>query len=262
MGRLDGKVVLITGAARGIGAATAELFAEEGARLMLTDVLEDELRQTAERIGPERALWQRVDVTERTQIEASVAATVARFGGLDATILNAGMFGQMHSVDEYPEELFDRVVSVNLKGVWHGLRAAVPEMRKRGGGSIVITSSTQGHSGYYLSSPYTATKHAVVGVMRNAAVELAAENIRVNTVHPGLTDTEMMGGLHRTAAPDAPQAAMDAFATAPPMRRYAKPREIAQMMLFLASDESSYCTGSCYMVDGGLLAYHGGPPPE
>lgn len=262
MGRLDGKVALITGAARGIGAAAARLFAEQGARLMLVDVLDAELQALADSIGSDKAAWQHVDVTDKHQIESSVARAVELFGGLDISVLNAGVFGEMHSVEDYPEELFDRVVDINLKGVWHGVRASVPEMRKRGAGSIVITSSTQGHSAYYLSSPYTTTKHAVVGIMRNAAVELAHENIRVNTVHPGLTDTDMMGDLHRAASPDDPDAAMQAFATAPPMRRYGTPREVAQMMLFLAGDESSYCTGSCYMVDGGLLTYHGGPAPS
>lgn len=261
MKRLDGKVALITGAARGIGAATAERFVEEGAQVMLTDVLEPELRALADRLGAGFAAWQVVDASQRDQVERSVEAAVEQFGGLDIAVLNAGIFGEMQAVDQYSESLFDRVLEINLKGVWHGLRTAIGPMRRRGGGSIVITSSTQGHSGYYLSSPYTTTKHAVVGIMRNAAVELAVDNIRVNTVHPGLTDTEMMGGLHRTASPDDPSAAMQAFATAPPMRRYGSPREVANMMLFLASDEASYCTGSCYMVDGGLLAYHGGPPP-
>jgi NAD(P)-dependent dehydrogenase (short-subunit alcohol dehydrogenase family) len=190
-----------------------------------------------------------------------VATAVKAFGGLDIAVLNAGVFGDMATVTDYSEEMFDRVISINLKAVWHGVRAAIPEMRKRGKGSIVITSSTQGLSGYYLSSPYTASKHGVVGIMRNAAVELAKENIRVNTVHPGLTDTQMMGRLRNEANPDSPSAVMDAFAQAAPIGRYAHPREIAQMMLFLGSDEASYCTGGCYVVDGGLLAYHGGPAP-
>lgn len=261
MKRLEGKVAIITGASGGIGAATAKRFAEEGAKVVLADIDEAKVKEVADSIGG-GAIGLGVDVSDKQSIQALVDTASEAFGGVDIAVLNAGMFGEMRTVTDYPEELFDRVVNVNMKGVWHGLRAVVPEMRKRGGGSIVITSSTQGLSGYYVSSPYTASKHAVVGIMRNAAVELARENIRVNTVHPGMTDTQMMGQLHTTANPDNPDAVMDVFAQAAPIGRYADPREIANAMLFLASDESSYCTGSCLVADGGLLAYHGGPAPE
>jgi len=196
------------------------------------------------------------------QVQALIDFAVEKFDGLDIAVLNAGMFGSLSGVLDYPEDMFDKVLGVNLKGVWYGLRSAAEVMLKSGGGSIIITSSTQGLSGYYNSSPYTTTKHAVVGIMRNAAVELARNNIRVNTVHPGFVDTDMMGLLHSTANPDDPAAVMNSFSEAPPIGRYAKPREIAQMMLFLAGDEASYCTGSCFVVDGGLLAFHGGPTPD
>ncbi len=261
MARLTGKVALITGASRGIGAATAERFVEEGANVVLTDIDEAAVADVAKQLG-DQAISLCVDVTDKSSVDGAVANAVETFGGLDIAVLNAGVFGELKTVTDYPEELFDKVVDVNMKGVWYGLRASVPEMRKRGKGSIVITSSTQGHSGYYFSSPYTASKHAVVGIMRNAAIELARENIRVNTVHPGMTDTQMMGDLHATSNPDDPGAVMDIFAKAAPIGRYAAPREIANVMLFLGSDESSYCTGSCIVADGGLLAYHGGPAPE
>ena len=218
-------------------------------------------RSACESIG-DSATYLVADVTKKEDVQAVVDLAVDKFGGLDIAVLNAGMFGEMSGVLEYPEEIFDKVLEVNLKGVWYGLRSAATAMRQRGTGSIVITSSTQGLSGYYNSSPYTTTKHAVVGIMRNAAVELAKENIRVNTVHPGFVDTDMMDLLHSTANPEDPKSVMDSFAVAPPIGRYAKPKEIAQMILFLGSDEASYCTGSCFVVDGGLLAYHGGPAPD
>ncbi|MEM8564110.1 MAG: SDR family NAD(P)-dependent oxidoreductase, partial [Pseudomonadota bacterium] len=261
LARLDGKVAIVTGAAGGIGLATASLFAGEGAKVVLSDIDEARLQAASEQIG-DAAVFQRADVAKEAEVQALVDLAVSRFGGLDIAVLNAGMFGTLSGVLDYPEETFDKVIDVNLKGVWHGLRTAAVAMRARGAGSIVITSSTQGLSGYYNSSPYTASKHAVVGIMRNAAVELARDNIRVNTVHPGFVDTDMMGSLHSSANPEDPASVMASFEGAPPIGRYAKPSEIAPMMLFLASDEASYCTGSCFVVDGGLLAYHGGPAPE
>ena len=258
--RLEGKVAVVTGAAGGIGLATAELFLAEGASVVLSDIDEGKLSSACESLG-DRASYLVCDVTKESQVQGLIDFAVGKFGGLDIAVLNAGMFGTLSGVLDYPENMFDKVLDVNLKGVWYGLRTAARAMLQRGGGSIVITSSTQGLSGYYNSSPYTTTKHAVVGIMRNAAVELAKENVRVNTVHPGFVDTDMMDFLHSTSNPDDPKAVMDNFAEAPPIGRYAKPREIAQMMLFLASDEASYCTGSCFVVDGGLLAYHGGPSP-
>jgi NAD(P)-dependent dehydrogenase (short-subunit alcohol dehydrogenase family) len=258
---LDGKVAVVTGAAGGIGLATARLFVEEGARVVLSDIDEQELIGACESLGDDAA-YLVCDVTKESQVQALIEFAVEKFDGLDIAVLNAGIFGSLSGVMDYPETMFDKVLDVNLKGVWYGLRSAARAMLERGGGSIVITSSTQGLSGYYNSSPYTTTKHAVVGIMRNAAVELAKKNIRVNTVHPGFVDTDMMGLLHSTANPDDPMAVMNSFAESPPIGRYAKPREIAQMMLFLASDDASYCTGSCFVVDGGLLAYHGGPAPD
>ncbi|WP_243653976.1 SDR family NAD(P)-dependent oxidoreductase [Pseudonocardia endophytica] len=256
------KVSIVTGASGGIGSATANALAEAGGAVLMVDLDRDALDVARSKIPHARVETFAADVTDKDQVEAYTTKAVELFGGLDAVILNAGLFGSGYSVGDYPEELFDKVLAVNLKGPWYGLRAALPHLRRRGRGSIVITSSTQGLSGYYGSSPYTTSKHGVVGMARNAAVELATEAIRVNTVHPGMTDTSMMGGLHQEANPDDPQSVMDAFAAAPPIKRYAQPDEIAQVMLFLASDASSYCTGSTFVVDGGLLAYHGGPSPE
>lgn len=261
MDTMTDKVSIVTGAAGGIGTAAAQSLADAGSAVLMVDFDAEALAAARERVTGDNIDIFTADVTDREQVEAYTQYAVDSFGGLDAVILNAGTFGASYSLMDYPEDLFDRVVAINMKGVWYGLRAAVPHLRKRGGGSVVITSSTQGLSGYYASSPYTASKHAVVGIMRNAAVELAPEGIRVNTVHPGFTDTSMMGGLHSDANPDDPQAVMDAFAMSAPIGRYAQPREIAELMLFLASNASSYCTGGTYVADGALLAYHGGPRP-
>lgn len=262
MGSMDGRVSVVTGAAGGIGTAAARALAGAGSKVLMVDQDGDSLRAARDAVAADGLETVVADVTDREQVDGYTARAVELFGRLDAVLLNAGVFGQSAMLTDYPEELFDRVLAVNVKGVWYGLRAAVRHLRDHGGGSVVITSSTQGLSGYYASSPYTVSKHAVVGMARNAAVELATEGIRVNTVHPGMTDTSMMAGLHAKANPDDPGAVKAAFAQAPPMKRYAQPEEIAQVMLFLASDASSYCTGATFVADGGLLAYHGGPSPE
>tara|TARA_R110001599_G_scaffold65838_2_gene185762 strand:- start:10357 stop:11214 length:858 start_codon:yes stop_codon:yes gene_type:complete len=261
MGRLNNKVAVITGAAGGIGAAAAEIFVREGAKVVVSDLAGEQLAELAHRLG-DNAIAFPCNVTDKAEVEALMDKAIEQFGGLDAVVLNAGLFGELTGLLDYTDDAYERVINVNQKGVWYGLRAAARRMLERTGGSIVITSSTQGFSGYYNSAPYTASKHAVMGIMRNAAIEFAKKGVRVNTVHPGLTDTSMMGGLHSEASPDNPAAVMEGFAVAAPMGRYARPEEIANMMLFLASDEASYCTGGTYAVDGGLLAYHGGPHPE
>lgn len=258
MDRLADKVALITGAAGGIGAAAAALFAAEGAKVVIVDVAEAGILAVADRLG-DAAVGVAADISKPGAMDDAVRLAQDRFGGLDIAVLNAGIFGDLEPLADYPESTFDRVMDVNLKGVWHGVRAAIPAMRARGKGSIVINSSTTGLSGYYSASAYSISKHGVIGIMRNAAIELAKENIRVNSVHPGFVETGMMDHVHSGANPDAPEAVQDAFAQAIPMGRYAQPVEIAQLMLFLGSDEASYCTGGCYVADGGLLTYHGGP---
>ncbi|SEB31618.1 SDR family NAD(P)-dependent oxidoreductase [Rhodococcus koreensis] len=261
MGRMQDMVAIVTGAASGIGAAAAQRLVEEGASVLLVDRSEENLERVAAGLDGNVDIAA-ADISDRGQVDDYTRRAVERFGGLDAVLLNAGIFGDMAPVDAYDEKRFDEVISVNVKGTWHGLRAAVPHLRNRGGGSIVVTSSTQGLSAYFHSSPYTASKHAVVGIAKNAAMDLARDNIRVNTVHPGIIDTRMMGELHETASPQDPDAAMTAFATSIPMGRYGRPAEIADLMLFLASNDSSYCTGGTFVADGGLTAFHGGPIPD
>jgi NAD(P)-dependent dehydrogenase (short-subunit alcohol dehydrogenase family) len=256
MDRLKNKVAIITGAAGGIGSAAVRLFVEEGAKVLAVDQSEAALAEAITGLDPACVSAYAADVTREDQVEAYTQAAVSRYGGLDIAILNAGVFGGLAPITEFTAEAFDRITAVNMRGPWFGIRAAFPHMKARGGGSIVITSSIQGISAIPFSTGYTTTKHAVVGMMRGAALEGAQHNIRVNTVNPGLTDTSMMGGIHESQAQGNVSAAavMDAWAATAPMRRYAKPREIAHMMLFLASDDASYCSGSTYVVDGGLTA--------
>jgi NAD(P)-dependent dehydrogenase (short-subunit alcohol dehydrogenase family) len=249
MNRLDGKVAIITGAARGIGAAAARIFAAEGAKVMLADVLAEPLAGLARELG-DRASSRVTDVTDEADMKALVAATVERFGRLDVAVLNAGIEGKVSALVDYPADMFDKVMAVNVRGVWLGLKYAMPAMPS--GGSIVITSSTSGIRATPNLSAYTASKHAVIGLMRSAALEGAAKNVRVNTVNPSPIDTPMIASLEvqrgMSGRNDQP------MARGTPLGRYGKPEEVAKLMLFLASDESSFCTGGVYMVDGGVSA--------
>ena len=260
MAHLEGKVAVITGATGGIGRAAARLFADEGARVALVDLDESALQEVVQSIGEERASYTAADVTQPDQTQAYVNAAVERWGGIDVLLANAGIEGAMYSIPDYPLDLFDRVMAVNVRGVWLGIKYAVPAMERRGGGSIVITSSTAGISGTPNMSAYNTSKHAVIGLMRTAALECAPMGIRVNTVNPAPIETRMMRSIEemRVAAMDDASVTVDQVkqvtATRIPLERYGNPEEVAQLMLFLASDDSSFCTGGVYMVDGGRSA--------
>ena len=260
MVRLEGKVAVITGAAGGIGRAAARLFADEGARLALVDLDETALQDTVRSIGEDRASYTVADVTQPDQTQAYVNAAVNRWGGIDVFLANAGIEGTLSPIPDYPIDIFDRVMAVNVRGVWLGIKYVVPVMRQRGGGSIVITSSTAGIGGTPAMSAYTTSKHAVIGLMRTAALEGAPLGIRVNTVNPAPIETRMMRSIEeqRVAALDdssiSVEQVKEAAAARIPLERYGNPEEVAQLMLFLASDDSSFCTGGVYMVDGGRSA--------
>ncbi len=260
MARLDGKVAVITGATGGIGREASRLFAEEGARVALVDLDEVALRQLVADIGEERASYTAADVTQPDQTQAYVEAAKSRWGGIDILLANAGIEGTLSTIPEYPIDVFDRVMAVNVRGVWLGIKYAVPAMQERGGGSIVITSSTAGIGGAAEMSAYNTSKHAVIGMMRCAALECAPHGIRVNTVNPAPIETRMMRSIEeqRAAALDDNTITVDtmkrSYADRIPLRRYGNPEEVARMMLFLGSDESSFCTGGVYMVDGGRSA--------
>lgn len=252
MSRLAGKVAIITGGAAGIGLATAARFVQEGAKVLLVDIEAQMLQEAAATMDSEAVSTMVADVTQPEEVAGYVKTAVSRYGGIDILINNAGIEGDVVSTRDYSIEMFDKVMAVNVRGVWLGMKYVIPEMEKRGGGSIVITSSMAGVAGAPGFAPYAASKHAVVGLMRSIAGECAPLGIRINTVNPGLIATRMTESLTEQINPqDAAQAWRD-YEERIPLKRFGTPEEVAQLMLFLASDESSYCTGGVYAVDGGM----------
>lgn len=255
MTQLRNKVAIVTGGARGIGLAAATRFVREGAKVLLVDQSEDALRAAVDAIGSDAVSHAVADVSQPGQVERYTRLAVERYGGIDVFINNAGIEGECQPIVDYPVDIFDRVMAVNARGAWLGLKYVIPEMQKRGGGSIVITSSVAGVAGFAGLSAYTASKHAVVGMMRCAAAECAPMKIRVNTVNPGPIDTHMIHAVEEKIAPGDPERARQGFLAEIPLQRYGTPEEIADLMLFLASDRSSYCTGGVFMIDGGMAKH-------
>jgi NAD(P)-dependent dehydrogenase (short-subunit alcohol dehydrogenase family) len=251
MDRLNGKVAVITGGAGGIGRAAGALFAAEGAAVLLVDLDEAALKEAVREIGSNRVSWFVGDVTKAADNEAMFACATERYGGVDVFLANAGVEGDVRPIAEYDEARFDQVIAVNVKGVFLGLKSTMPAMRERGGGSIVITSSVAGVQGSPGVAPYVTSKHAVIGMMRSAAKEGAPHRIRVNTVNPSPVETRMMRSLEEGFMPGNAGVAKQGMASRIPLGRYGMPEEIAQVMLFLASDDSSWVTGSVYLADGG-----------
>lgn len=237
MARLTGKVALISGGARGMGAAHARRFVAEGARVVLGDVLDDEGKALAAELG-ESAHYEHLDVREPEQWRAAVAAATERFGGLHVLVNNAGIVNGNLLVDFALEE-WQRIIDINLTGTFLGMRAATPALIAAGGGSVVNISSVEGMRGSPGLHGYTATKFAVRGLTKSTALELAQHNIRVNSVHPGLISTPMTEGI-------------PADFLQIPLGRAAQPDEVSNLVAHLASDESSYCTGAEFVIDGGL----------
>ena len=250
MTRLANKRAIVTGGAGGIGLAASTLFVQEGAKVLLVDLNEDALQEAVATIGSDAASYAVADVTQPKQVQHYTQTAVERLGGIDVFINNAGIEGECKPITDYSIETFDKVMAVNVRGVWLGLKYVIPEMQK-GGGSIVITSSTAGVGGDPDMSAYVTSKHAVIGLMRTVAHECATMGIRVNTVNPGATETRMMRSIEEQFSPEDSEAKKRAIEQWIAMKHYATPQDIAQMMLFLASDESRRCTGSIYMVDGG-----------
>jgi NAD(P)-dependent dehydrogenase (short-subunit alcohol dehydrogenase family) len=256
MPRFGGKVVVITGAAGGIGRATAVRLAGEGARLVLVDIAAaglDETMSAVKGAGGD-AITVTADVTRRADVERYVEAATSRYGGIDRFFNNAGILGVAVPLVDYPEDVFDRVLAVNTKGVWLGLKHVGPAIAARGGGAIVNTASIAGLRGTANLVAYTASKHAVIGLTRTAAIELVRRGVRVNAVCPAPIDTEMAAQMERAARPGDPAAFRARMASVIPMRRYGTADEVAALVAFLLSDESSYVNGGIYTVDGGSMA--------
>jgi 3alpha(or 20beta)-hydroxysteroid dehydrogenase len=246
-GRLAGKVALITGAAMGQGAAEARRFAEEDARVVVTDVLADGAREVAAEIG-DAATAVVLDVTDPGQWDAAVAAAVAAFGRVDVLVNNAGIGIPPRVMEESTLEDHHRTLAVNLDGVWLGMRAVLPAMRD-GGGSIVNVSSIDGIVGVAGMTSYAASKFGVTGLTKSAALELGRFGIRVNSIHPGVIASPMV-----EHAPPAVRERLDRLMAKQPIPRMGTTEEVANLALFLASDESSYCTGAQFVIDGGHIA--------
>ena len=246
-GRLDGKVALITGSARGQGEAEARRFVAEGARVAITDLRDVQGEQLAAELGPD-TFYQQLDVTREDDWDAAVAATVERFGKLDILVNNAGIgaFGTLEGLDL---KTHHEMIDINLHGVYLGMRAAKAALVATGNGAIVNISSIDGIVGVLGMTSYSGSKFAVTGMTRSAAIELGPLGVRVNSIHPGVINSPMV-----QEAPPETRARLNRLMDMQPIRRMGEPDEIASLALFLASDEASYITGAQFVIDGGHLA--------
>jgi NAD(P)-dependent dehydrogenase (short-subunit alcohol dehydrogenase family) len=250
-GLVAGKVALITGGGSGIGRASALTFAREGAKVVVADVAVEGGEETVQLIQQRggEAIFVKTDVSRAAEVEALVARAVQTYGRLDCAHNNAGIEGAAATTVDYAEDAWERVIAINLKGVWLCMKYEIPHLLKQGGGAIVNTASTAGLVGYRGGSAYVASKHGVVGLTKTAALEYAKAGVRVNAVCPGAIDTPMMGRLtgHR------PQRA-ERMAAAEPVGRMGQPKEIAEAVVWLCSEAASFVTGHAMAVDGGLTA--------
>jgi NAD(P)-dependent dehydrogenase (short-subunit alcohol dehydrogenase family) len=251
VGKLDGKVALVTGGGGSIGGATARAFVAEGAKVVLADLDADALAALEAELGPGNAVAVTADVTDSAAVAGAVATAVERFGGLHVAFANAGVFGSHAPIAEYPEDVFDRVMAVNVRGSFLVCKHALAAMGD-GPGAIVINSSVVGLTSAPGILAYATAKHALVGLMRTAAQEGAPKGIRVNSIHPGPVDNRFQHTIEVGATGQAEDAATAIFDGMIPLNRHAQPEEIANAVVFLASDDSSFITGATLAADGGL----------
>jgi len=253
--RFTGKSVVITGATGGIGRAAAQRFYDEGANIVLVDLHQNDIDAFLQTFDTDtkRIIGIEADVSKDADVKNYVNETMAVFGRIDTLFNNAGIEGSISSLENYEEEIFDRVVQVNIKGVWLGMRYCADAMRQSGGGSIINTASAAGLMATPSLIAYGASKHAVIGMTKSASIELAPAGIRVNAVCPGVINTRMMRSIEEQTIPDNPEEYIKAVSEKTPLGRYGEPEEVAGLVAFLASDEATYITGSSYVIDGGLL---------
>ncbi len=252
---LKDKFAIITGGGGGIGLATAKLFLEEGAKgVALVDFSQKNLDEAKKELTGKNVLYIQADVSKAADVKRYTDESLKAFGKVDVLFLNAGVEGTVKPMSDYPEEIFDQVIGVNVKGVWLGMKYGFAALKQGGGGSVMITSSVAGLRGFAQLSAYVASKHATIGLMRTGALEGAPDKIRVNSIHPSPVDNRMMRSLEEQMAPGAAAAVKEGFTKMIPLGHYADNTDIAQMALFLASDRSKFITGTTNVVDGGFTA--------
>ena len=254
--RFEGHVVVVTGAAGGIGRATAQRFATEGAAIVAVDLPGSDLAGTAEAVAAAggESTTVTADVSSESDVAAYVAAALDTYGRLDALFNNAGIEGPVTPLVEYPAGDFDRVMAVNVRGVWLGIKHAGPAIISSGGGAIVNTASMAGMVGTARLCAYGASKHAVIGLTKTAALEFAPLGVRVNAVAPAPVDTPMVRAIEEGMSPADPSAARERMTARVPLARYGTPADIAGVVAFLCSDDAAYMTGAVVPVDGGWKA--------
>ncbi|GAA0472075.1 SDR family oxidoreductase [Alkalibacillus silvisoli] len=249
------KTILITGGAGGIGIETAKAFLEQGAKVALVDISSEALEKTKKSLNhPEMTLTIQADVTKEEEVEQYVEKTVESFGSIDVFFNNAAIAGPATPIKDLEKKQFENIMDINVTGVFLGLKYVIKQMEKQGYGSIINTDSNAAYIGSAGMVGYIGSKHAVAGITKTAALEVADSGIRVNAVAPAAIDTQMLSGIQRNVSPDDPGSAGEAIKQGIPLGRFGTPKDVAEVVLFLASERTSFVTGSLYNVDGGMQA--------